>query len=99
MGVAGLMALVHAQLTVPRRADQIVAGAAINLFALGITNLLNTPLYSAYEYRPRAPLFPVLAPEALRELPFIGPILFDQPVMVWGVFVLPSVAPLVIYWP
>ena len=97
MLVGGLMALVHAYLTVTRRADQIVAGAAINLFALGITNLLNTPLYRAYEYRPRAPLFPVLAPEALRELPFIGPILFDQPVIVWAAFILPFVAAWFLY--
>jgi simple sugar transport system permease protein len=97
MFVGGLMALVHAYLTVTRRADQIVAGAAINLFALGITNLLNTPLYRAYEYRPRAPLYPVLAPEALRELPFIGPILFDQPVIVWVAFILPFVAAWFLY--
>jgi simple sugar transport system permease protein len=94
MLVGGLMALVHAYLTVTRRADQIVAGAAINLFALGITNLLNTPLYRAYEYRPRAPLFPVLAPK--RSGSCLHRPDFDQPDRVVA-FILPFVAAWFLY--
>jgi ABC-type uncharacterized transport system permease subunit len=97
MLVGGLFSVVHAYLTIHRRADQIVSGAAINLFSLGITNLLNTPLYAAFQYRPRVPLYPVLAPHALQELPIIGPILFAQPVIVWVAFVLPFILAWVLY--
>lgn len=97
MVVGGLMAVVHAFLTVTRRADQIVSGAAINLFALGMTNLLNAPLYEGYRYRPRVDLYPILAPPALQEVPFLGPILFAQPVIVWAAFILPVVAAWVLY--
>ncbi len=97
MLVGGLLSLVHAYLTISRRADQIVSGAAINLFALGATNLLNTPLYAAYQYRPRVPLYPVVAPEALQKLPIIGPILFAQPVIVWVAFALPFALAWVLY--
>jgi simple sugar transport system permease protein len=97
MVVGGLVALVHAFLTVSRRADQIVSGAAINLFALGITNLLNTPLYAGFEYRPRVTMYPVVAPEALQKLPILGPILFAQPVIVYFAFILPLVAAWVLY--
>lgn len=97
MVVGGLVALVHAFLTVTRRADQIVSGAAINLFALGITNLLNTPLYAGFEYRPRVTMYPVVAPEALQKLPVLGPILFAQPVIVYFAFLLPLVAAWVLY--
>jgi ABC-type uncharacterized transport system permease subunit len=97
MVVGGLVALVHAFLTVTRRADQIVSGAAINLFALGITNLLNTPLYAGFEYRPRVTMYPVVAPEALQKLPILGPILFAQPVIVYFAFLLPLVATWVLY--
>lgn len=45
MLAGGLLGVVHAYLTVTRRANQIVSGAAINLFALGLTNLLYGPLY------------------------------------------------------
>lgn len=97
MVAGGLVALVHAFLSVTRRADQIVSGAAINLFALGITNLLNTPLYAGFEYRPRVTMYPVVAPEALQKLPILGPILFAQPVIVYFAFLLPLVATWVLY--
>ena len=97
MVVGGLVALVHAFLTITRRADQIVSGAAINLFALGITNLLNTPLYAGFEYRPRVTMYPVVAPEALQKLPILGPILFAQPVIVYFAFLLPLVAAWILY--
>ena len=89
MLAGGLMALAHAYLTVTRRANQIVTGAAINLFALGITNLLNTPLYAGFKYRPRVELYPVVAPAFLQKFPILGPIFFAQPVIVWVAFVLP----------
>jgi simple sugar transport system permease protein len=97
MLVGGLLAAIHAYLTVSRRANQIVSGAAINLFALGITNLLNTPLYEGYRYRPRVDLYPVIAPLGLQELPFFGLVLFGQPVIVWIAIVLPFIAALVLY--
>ncbi len=97
MLIGGLVALVHAYLTITRRADQIVSGAAINLFALGITNLLNAPLYAGFEYRPRVEAFPIIASEALQEIPFIGPILFAQPVIVWVAFAIPLVLAWVLY--
>src|SRR4030042_2004916 len=65
---------------------------AINLFSLGVTNLLNGPLYAGYEYRPRVTLYPVIAPEALQNLPILGPILFAQPVIVYFAFILPILA-------
>ena len=97
MLVGSLIGLIHAFLTVTRRADQIVTGAAINLFALGITNLLNSQLYAGFEYRPRVTMYPIVAPETLQKLPFIGPILFAQPVIVYLAFLLPIIATWILY--
>lgn len=97
MVVGGLFGVVHAYLTVTRRANQIVSGAAINLFALGLTNLLYGPLYEGFKYRPRVPLYPKLAPPALQELPILGPVFFAQPVIVWIALVLALIATWVLY--
>jgi simple sugar transport system permease protein len=97
MLVGGLLAFIHAYLSVSRRANQIVSGAAINLLALGLTNLLNTPLYEGFRYRPRVELYPVLAPTWLQELPFIGPVLFAQSVIVWIAIILPFLAAWVLF--
>jgi simple sugar transport system permease protein len=97
MVAGGLLSVVHAYLTVTRRANQIVSGATINLFALGITNLLFGPLYEGYKYRPRAPLYPKLAPPAWQEIPILGPVFLAQPVIVWIAFALPLIATWVLY--
>jgi ABC-type uncharacterized transport system permease subunit len=93
----GLLGVVHAYLTVTRRANQIVSGAAINLFALGLTNLLYGPLYEGFKYRPRVPLYPKLAPPAWQELPILGPVIFAQPMIVWIALVLALIATWVLY--
>jgi len=90
-----LMALGHAYLTVTRRANQIVSGAAINLFALGLTNLLNARLFDGP--RTRVALYPILAPEPLREIPILGQVFFSQPVIVWVAFLMPFIAAWVMY--
>jgi len=97
MIAGGVLAAVHAYLTVTRRSNQIVSGAAINLFALGLTNLLNPVLYQAFEFRPRVEQYPILAPESLQKIPVIGPLLLAQPVIVWIALALPFVASWVIF--
>lgn len=97
MAAGGLFGVVHAYLTVTRRANQIVSGATINLLALGLTNVLYGPLYEGFKYRPRVPLYPKLAPEALHDVPILGPLFFAQPVIVWIAFALPLIATWVLY--
>jgi len=97
MLAGGTLALVHAYLTVTRRANQIVSGAAINLLAIGLTNVLYGPLYDGFKYRPRVELFPRLAPEAWYDIPILGPVIFAQPVIVWIAFVLPILATWILY--
>jgi ABC-type uncharacterized transport system permease subunit len=95
MLAGGLLALVHAYLTVTRRADHCICGFAINVLSLGLTNLLAARLFPGE--RVRVPVFPVLSPPALQELPFVGPVLFRQSAIVWVAFVLPVVAWWVLY--
>jgi ABC-type uncharacterized transport system permease subunit len=91
----GGLSLVLAYLAVSRRANHIVSGLAINILALGLTNLLAARFWSGE--RERVACYPVLSPPALQELPVVGPVLFQQPVIVWVAFVLPVVAWWVLY--
>jgi general nucleoside transport system permease protein len=95
MLAGGLLAAIHAYLTVTRRADQIVAGAAMNLLAIGGTDLLFARFFTGV--RTRVTLFPVLAPEGLRNIPILGPIIFSQSVIVWLAFLLPVIAAWILY--
>jgi ABC-type uncharacterized transport system permease subunit len=76
----GLMALVHAIVSIHFKADQIVSGIAINLAALGLTNYLlfvqtgnqGVPSLSNNLRLPSISLGPI------SHIPFIGPVFFQQ---------------------
>ena len=59
------------------RADQIVAGLAFNLLALGLTTFLYRTLYS--ESLPKLPTVSAVHIPGLSDLPWVGPVLFAQP--------------------
>jgi simple sugar transport system permease protein len=85
MLTGGLMAALHAVVSIRFRADQIVSGVAINIFAGGITVFLINRLYGLSDvgYVPSHDTLPNLNIPLLDSLPFIGPIFFKQNIMVY----------------
>lgn len=73
----GMMALLHAVLSVSFQVDQIISGTVINILAIGITGYLNTQLFFGAERATGAGTFPRIALPILADLPIIGRI-FDQ---------------------
>jgi len=83
--VAGAaMALIHAFLVVTLRANQIVSGLALTIFAgaAGLSSYLGNDLSLADEPARRA--FRPVLPKDLRDLPVVGPILFGHSVLVYA---------------
>jgi len=74
---SALMALLHAVLSITFRVDQIISGTVINILAVGITGYLNRQLFTAGA-PPGLAAFPRLNVPGLSDLPWIGPILFQQ---------------------
>jgi ABC-type uncharacterized transport system permease subunit len=73
--VAGmLLSLLHAWLSISVRADQIIAGAIINIAAIGLTGYLNT-LLSAQVLAPTGSFSALRIPSAVAGLPLIGGII------------------------
>ena len=71
IGAAMLVSAVHAWLSITVRADQIISGTIINIFAVGITGYLN--LLVSRSAPPSAGQFTRWnPPEALTDLPVIG---------------------------
>ena len=93
MLAGGVLSLVHAYVTITRRANQIISGAAINLFALGLTNFLYRALLGSAG-RKRVEGFPQWKIPVLGDIPVVGPLLFDQSVIAYVAYV----APLVFAW-
>jgi simple sugar transport system permease protein len=88
VGAGGLVALVHAVVSIRYRADQIISGTAINLLALGAPSLVLSTLYgnatSSKEVQSRLPQFldlSVLVYVAFLLVPLAWWVLFRTP---WG---------------
>jgi ABC-type uncharacterized transport system permease subunit len=85
MVAGGLMASIHAVVSIRYRADQIVSGVAINIFAAGITVFLLNRLYGLADVGqvPASNALPNWKIPLLGAIPFIGRVFFQQNVMVY----------------
>jgi len=90
MVAGGLMALVHAVVSIRFRADQIVSGIAINIFAAGLTVFLINRLYGVQDvgHIDQSAALPTIVVPGLSGIPFIGQVLFNQNVIVYVAIVL-----------
>src|SRR6266851_5009484 len=86
----GLMALIHAVVSIRFRADQIVSGIAINIFAAGLTLFLVNRIYGLQDIGHVGPanLLPYINIPVLDQIPFLGRVLFQQNVVVYAALIL-----------
>lgn len=100
MAAGFLAGLLHGWVTVYGRADQIVAGTALNILAAGLTATVGKPLFGVTGSTPGLPLksrFHEWAVPGLEKIPFLGPVLFRQIPLVY-LAVLVAVATHFILW-
>jgi ABC-type uncharacterized transport system permease subunit len=78
-----VMSAIHAFLVITLRANQIVSGLALTIFAgaVGLSSYLGNDLNLAA--LPAAHSFSALLPKGMQDLPVVGPILFGQDVLVY----------------
>ena len=91
IGIAALagavMAAIHAFLVITLRANQIVSGLALTIFAgaAGPSSYLGNDLHS--HGKPARYQFQEVFPKSLQDLPVIGPIVFGQSLLVYASWV------------
>jgi ABC-type uncharacterized transport system permease subunit len=87
--VAGaLLGLLLAVLAVRFKINQIVAGTAINILAVGITSFLSGRLLSDFQYLNNPGIFPQFSVPGLASIPIIGPAFFEHNLLVYALFAL-----------
>lgn len=97
MFCGGLMGLLFAFLVVTIRASQVVIGAAINIFGLGITTSYARIIFGVNVAPPEIPAFKAVAIPVLSNIPFIGPAFFNQMSLVYLTFLLVPVSYYVLF--
>jgi len=93
VGAGGAMGVLHAFLTVSLRASQIVAGLALTIFGTGLSAYLGRNVIGL---PPEKSFGPISIP-GLSDIPWIGPILFEQNLLVYVAYALVAVAWVVLF--
>ncbi len=93
MLAGGIVAVIHAFLTISLRANQVVSGLALTIFGTGLSAYLGKPLIGL----PAPATFKTVPIPGLSEIPWIGPILFSHDLLVYLSFVLVAVIWFVLY--
>lgn len=78
----------HAVISIRYEVDQIVGGTFINIFALGMTSYLTARVLVEYPDLNRPGTFGNIEIPLLSEIPFVGPLLFNQDIFGYLMFVL-----------
>lgn len=84
----GVLALILAVLAVNFRVDQIIVGVVLNILVLGLTSFLTSQVLVDNPQWNDAPIFPSIPIPVLSDIPIIGPMFFNQTIIVYGMYVL-----------
>ena len=93
----GLMALLHAVLSIQLRADQIVGGTAINFLALGLTGYLFIDIYGQEGTPTDISSIPQVNLGFLDDVPFFGTVFGHLNLMIWVALLLIPLAWVVLF--
>jgi len=98
MGSSGLMAALHAVVSIKFKTDQIISGTVINILAAGLTG----HMYQVFLVPPLWPgsagTFPKMPIPVLSEIPFIGKVLFSHQPIVYIMIILTFVIHYVLFF-
>ena len=84
--VGGLMALLHGWLSIQYKINQIISGTVINIFATGLTSYLSAKFLQVYQELNSPGTFPPAPIPLLSQIPVIGPILLNNNLFVYAMF-------------
>jgi simple sugar transport system permease protein len=87
VAVGALLGLVHGVMSIKYKTNQIISGTVINIFATGITSYISAMYLQPFQELNNPGTFKSFAIPGLIKIPFLGPILFDHTIFVFGLFV------------
>jgi ABC-type uncharacterized transport system permease subunit len=94
-----LVAAFHAFLVIRFKVDQIVSGVAINIFATGATSFLSSKfLQQQGDLLNNSGTFPILPIPLLSKIPILGPILFENNLIVYMMLLIVIVLHIVLFY-
>jgi general nucleoside transport system permease protein len=81
-----MMALLHGWLSIKYKVNQIISGTVINIFSIGLTSYISSKFLQRYQELNTPGTFAPWSIPGLSQIPFIGPILFNENIFVYAMF-------------
>jgi ABC-type uncharacterized transport system permease subunit len=78
--------VVHGVLSIKYKVNQIISGTAINIFSMGITSYISAKFLQPIQELNSSGTFKPIEIPVLSKIPVIGPILFDNNIYVYAMF-------------
>ena len=82
-----VLGLVHAVLSIKYLTDQIISGTVINIFAVGITSFISSKFMQTNLSLNNPGIFSRIEIPLLSRIPILGPILFNNNIFVYAMFI------------
>lgn len=82
-----LLGLVHGVLSIRYKTNQVISGTAINIFSTGITSYISARFMQRNAALNNAGTFSAWKIPGLSDIPFFGPILFNNNVFIYSMFI------------
>jgi general nucleoside transport system permease protein len=82
-----LLGFIHAVLSIKYVVNQIVSGTVINIFSIGMTSYISSKFLNVYRELNAPGIFPLWEVPVLSRIPFFGPVLFNNNIFVYAMFV------------
>jgi general nucleoside transport system permease protein len=93
-----IIAALHAVLVITFRVDQIISGVAINIVGTGVSSFISNRYLQINAELNNSGIFPNLAIPGLVKIPILGPVLFENNIMVYLMLILVAVTFVVLFY-
>ena len=87
IGTGALLAILHGVLSIKYKINQIISGTIINILSTGFTSYISAKFMQPYPELNNPGIFPQWSFPGLSAIPFFGPILFQNTLFVYAMFV------------
>ncbi|HMV29115.1 MAG TPA: ABC transporter permease [Anaerolineales bacterium] len=95
----GLIAALHAYLVIRFKVDQTVSSVAINIFGAGTTAFISSRfMQRAGDQLNNSGTFPIISIPGLSKIPVLGPVLFENNLIIYLAIILVFVMHIVLYY-
>jgi len=88
MLTGGVLAYIHAVLSIKYKVDQIISGTVINIFATGMTSFISSKFLQVYQDLNNPGIFAAYPIPLLSRVPLIGGIFFNSNIFTYGAYIL-----------